>query len=153
MAVEGKFQQSATRKSTPVSVWALTGLAALSIWVGVVLASIFAPDFVSGSQHDHLQLAWFDWIWGLVATSSVVLVATKGIRAATSSLTPWVVLTVGVAVVWIGVALVSAFAPVFVTGTDPTTIPLAAIGAPIMGSFVTGFFCALVRSEFEPNPT
>ncbi len=57
------------------------------------------------------------------------------------------------AVVWIGVALVSAFAPVMVTGTDPTTIPLAAIGVPIVGSFLTWMICTLVRTAFEPNQT
>jgi hypothetical protein len=94
MAVQGRLQQPAVRASTPAWIWALTGLAVMCIWVCVVLASIFAPDFVSGSQHDHLPLAWFDWIWGLVATGSLVLVATKGIRAAAFSLAPWIVLAV-----------------------------------------------------------
>lgn len=48
-------------------------------------------------------------------------------------------------------ALVSIYAPVFVTGTDPTRIPLAALGIPIVGIFVTWFVCTLVRSAFEPE--
>ena len=154
MAIEGKFEHATPRKATPASIWSLTGVAIFSIWAGVVLAGIFAPDFVSGSQHEHLQLVgWGDWIWGLVATSFVVLAATKGIRAATRSLTPWIALAVGVTVVWAGVALVSALAPVWVTGTDPTTIPSAALGAPILGTFLTWFICTLVKSSFEADAT
>jgi hypothetical protein len=150
MAVEGKFQQAAGRYSAPASIWALTGITVAAIWVGVVLASIYAPDFVSGSQHEHLALVGGgDWIWGLVATSFVVLAAQKGIRAHAVALTPWIALAVGVAVVWIGVALVSAFAPVWVTGTDPTTIPAAAMGVPILGTFLTWFACTLFRSAFD----
>ena len=148
--VEAKFHQATNRNPTPASIWALAGLAVLAIWICVVLAGIFAPDFVTGSQHDHIQLAWVDWIWGLVATGSVVLVATKGMRAGAFTLTPWVMLSVAVAVVWIGVVLISAFATVFVTGTDPTIIPMAAMGAPILGSLLTGFICRLVSTAFEP---
>ncbi len=153
VAVEGKFQPAAARRPVSAPVWSLIGLSILAIWIGIVLASIFAPDFISGSQHDHVPLGWIDWIWGLVATSAVVVAATKGMRIAATSLTPWVVLTVGTAVIWLAVALVSAFAPVMVTGTDPTTLPLAAMGAPIIGSFLTGVLCTLVKTAFEPYGT
>ncbi len=36
-------------------------------------------------------------------------------------------------------ALTSIFASPFVTGTDPTTIPLATVIAPVVGAIVTGF--------------
>jgi len=98
-----------------------------------------------------MTMAWIDWIWGLVATSFVVIAAMKGIRASVASLTLWVTLGVGTAVIWAGVALVSVFAPTMVTGTDPTTLPLAAIGAPIVGCFLTWFICTLVKAGFEPN--
>jgi hypothetical protein len=56
MAMERKSEHSAYAQSTPTLGWALAGVAILAIWVGVLAASIFAPDFVSGSQHDHLAL-------------------------------------------------------------------------------------------------
>lgn len=138
------------RVPADVYAWALTGVAILSIWVSVALATIFAPDFVSGSQQEHLPLVgWLDWIWGIVATSFVMLAAVQGIRAGVAKVAPWVVLAVGVAVTWAMVALITAFAPVFVTGTDPTRIPLAALGIPILGAFPTWFICTLVRAGFE----
>ena len=138
--------------ATPVPTMALVlaGLAVLVIWGGVVAASMFAPDFVSGSPHAHLALvAGIDWIWGLVATSFVVLAALQGIRLRVQALPPWVGLAASVAVVWIVVALVSVFAPVMVTGTDPTIIPLSALGIPILGTFLTWVTCTLTKTLFE----
>ena len=150
MAVDSKFERRAVRKVAPASAWALTGLTVASIWASVVVSSFYAPDFVSGSQQEHLPLVgWLDWVWGAVATAFVTLAALQGIRAAAASLTPWVALAIGTAAGWLGVALVSIYAPVFVTGTDPTRIPLVALGIPIVGVFVTWFVCTLVRSAFE----
>lgn len=130
--------------------WALIGVALVSIWACVEVASIYAPDFVSGSQHEHLQLvAGIDWIWGLVATAFVALAAMQGIRSRVVALTPWVGLAVGVAAIWIFVALVSVFAPVWVTGTDPTIIPASALGVPILGVFLTWFVCTFIRSSLD----
>jgi hypothetical protein len=43
-----------------------------SIWGSVALVSIFAPDFVSGSEQEHLAFpAMFTWISGAFATRSV----------------------------------------------------------------------------------
>jgi hypothetical protein len=153
VAVEGKFQQAASSKAGQAFAWTLTGVTIGAIWLGVVLASIYAPDMVTGSQHEHLAVVGGgDWIWGLVATSIVVLAAQHGFRTRPASRTAWVALAVSVGVVWIGVALVSAFAPVWVTGTDPTIIPAPAMGAPILGTFLTWFACALFRSSIE-QPT
>jgi hypothetical protein len=138
----------------PTAAWALAGLAVVSIWVGVAVASSYAPDFVSGSQHEHLQLvAGIDWIWGLVATSFVVLAALAGIRARVLALPPWTGLALGVAAGWLLVALVSVFAPVWATGTDPTIIPAAALGAPILGVFLTWFVCTFSKALFEQYTT
>jgi hypothetical protein len=38
-----------------------------------------------------------------------------------------------------------------ITGTDPTTIPYAAMGAPLLGVFLTWFVCTLVKSAFEQD--
>jgi hypothetical protein len=132
------------------SAWVFAGLAILGIWASVFLASMFSPDFVSGSQQEHLPLVgWLDWIWGLVATAFVVLVAIKGVRAGAPSATPWIALALGGAFVWTMVFVASVLGPVFVIGTDPTRIPLVALGVPILGVFLTWFLCALVRSGLD----
>lgn len=152
MAVEGEYQPTVIRRPVPAFAWAMTGLTVAAIWVGVVFAGIFAPDMVTGSQHEHLAvIPGGDWIWGLVATSIVILAAQKGFRAGVTSRMPWIALAIGVAVVWMGVAMVSAWAPVWVTGTDPTIIPANAMGVPILGIFLTWFECMLFRSSFEQS--
>jgi hypothetical protein len=66
-------------KPVPAAAWAMTAVS--SIWLSVFFASTYAPDFVSGSRHEHLQLVGgLDWIWGLVATAFVVLAAMQGMR-------------------------------------------------------------------------
>jgi hypothetical protein len=117
----------------------------------VFLGGVFAPDMVTGSQQEHFPVSGFNWIWGLVATAFVVLAAQLGIRRTIVDPAPWWSLAVGVVATWIGVAILSAFGPVRVTGTDPTTIPIAAIGAPILGVFVTWFVCTLVKSAFNQD--
>jgi len=130
----------------------MTGVTILAIWAGIILAGAFAPDMITGSQHEHLAVVGGgDWIWGLVATSMIVLAAQKGFRAQLTSRIPWAALAVSVSVIWAFVALVSVFAPVWVTGTDPTTIPASAMGVPILGTFLTWFACTLFRSSVEES--
>jgi hypothetical protein len=93
-------------------------------------------------------VAGIDWIWGLVATSFVVLAAMQGARSRVVELAPWTALAIGTAATWVFVALVSVFSPVWVTGTDPTIIPGNALGVPILGVFLTWFLCTFVRSLF-----
>ncbi len=141
---------TAAVQAVRATAWALIGLAVASIWASVFVAGAYAPDFVSGSQHEHLKLVGgIDWIWGLVATAFVVLAAMQGIRSRVGALVPWVGLAVGVAAVWIFVALVSVLSPVWLTGTDPTVIPANALGVPILGVFLTWFACTFVKSSFE----
>lgn len=150
MAVSGRFQQSSVAAPTSTYAYAMTGVAVASIWVSVILTSIFAPDFVSGSQQEHLPLIpWGEWLWGAIATSFVVLAAINGMRKKVMNRVPWIALGVGVGLTWLAVMLVSVFAPVFVTGSDPTRIPLAAMGAPIAGVFLTWFTCTFVKTAFE----
>ena len=152
MAVQqGNFRQTAVQ-GTPITVYALTGLAVAAIWVGVVVASIFAPDMITGTQHDHLPIAgWTYWIWGLLSTGSVLLAAQRGLRAKVTETAPWLAYAVAVSVVWIAVMFVAILAPVFVSGTDPTTLPLAAIVVPIVGSVLTGGIGKFFETAIEPN--
>jgi len=116
-----------------------TSVALLAIWAAVILASIYAPDMVTGSNHEHLQIAAFaGWPWAIVA-SGMVLLASGVSRRADEALGAWVVFGLAVVLAWVAVLLTSIFAPSMVTGTDPTTIPIAALTGPIFACLVTAF--------------
>jgi hypothetical protein len=137
-------------RAVPLAAWVSTAVAIGSIWFSIIVAGLVAPDFVSGSEHQHLALVGaIDWVWGLVATAFVILAVLQGIRLGVTNRTPWAALAIGVAAVWVLVLAVTGCGPVMVTGTDPTTIPLAAMGVPILGVFLTWFVCVLVKSAFE----
>jgi hypothetical protein len=122
--------------------YVFTGLAVASIWISVAFASIFSPDLITGSQHEHLAIAALGvWLWGACATALVLLAAS---RQAGAGRPVWIGLAIAVAGIWLAVALVSIFTPTTVTGTDPTTIPLGAMIAPFVGVLVTSFVAVFV---------
>ena len=94
-----------------------------------VLLSVFGPDLVTGSTHDHLPIAALVALPMALVSVGSVLMATPHRRA----------LSVGAA--WVTAALVGVFGPVLVTGSDPTRLPLAAILAPVVAVVITGFAC------------
>ncbi len=120
--------------------------AVATVWLGVLLVSLFAPHFISGSQQEHIPIAALvTWISGAAATRSVL---NAMLRRQTTSLDNDQFLkgmTVSVAAVWIVVTLVGIFVPSVLTGSDPTHIPLAAILAPIAGAIVTGTIAQFVE--------
>jgi hypothetical protein len=70
MALTGIHPRTVGR-STPASGYLFTALAIGGVWLSVVLASIFAPAMVTGTQHDRLPIAGFeDWVFGAVATGA-----------------------------------------------------------------------------------
>lgn len=104
--------------------------APMVIWVATVLMAVGAPDMVSGSEHEHLPLALITtWLWAAAATAFALMTPVRG------SLASW---TLGVTVLWGLTALVAIAAPVLVTGSDPTRIPLAVIVAPPVAAVLTG---------------
>ncbi|MGA7282764.1 MAG: hypothetical protein WBZ40_13420 [Acidimicrobiia bacterium] len=110
-----------------------------SVLLAVLFASVFSPDMGTGSAHEHLPLVGFiDWIWAAVAIGYLAFV-----RRDRADMT----LGISVTVLWLAVAVTSIAAPVFVTGTDPTQIPLAAMLAPVLGSIVTGFLALHATSR------
>jgi len=137
---------SSTRNRTSGLAYAMSGIALVCIWVSVVLASIFSPAMVTGTQHDHLAVAWGDWVWGMVATGVVVAAVINGIRAGAIARASWVILGVTVSVAWLWALFSSIFTPSLVTGTDPTVLPLAAMGTPIIAMVFTIVMCNIVRS-------
>jgi len=127
------------------------GAAIASIWISVVLSSAFAPDFVSGSQQEHLPLVGFTaWLWGAIATVIVAVATVEGARSAFRSRGAWIALGLGVSLAWLGVFLLSVLSPVFITGTDPTRIPLGSLGAGLLGVFATWFVCLFVKVSQLP---
>ena len=113
------------------------------IWVSAALISVFAPDMVTGAQHDHLPIAAITvWIWAALATA-YTLMSARQIPAAPG-------LIVGVSAVWLAVAIAAVASPAMVTGTDPTTIPIAAMVVPIVGAVTTGFI-SIHHATSAPN--
>jgi hypothetical protein len=109
------------------------------IWAATAVTSVFAPDMVTGSDHEHFPLAAVvGWLFALVATG---LVATALTRRHRRSVSLWVGVTASNAAIWTGVAVASVFGPTLVTGTDPTVIPLVALVAPVVGTLATAFVC------------
>lgn len=129
--------------------WGLAAIA--SIWVAVVLISIFSPDLVSGSQQEHFPVAAFwTWFWGSVATVGVMIALLRGRKKASPREIAPKVIAATTAVIWLVATLISIFGPVMVTGSDPTRLPLAAIFAPVAAAILTGltgWFVALLVEE------
>jgi hypothetical protein len=130
-------------------VWTTVGLAA--IWLAVLLISLFAPDLVSGSQHEHLPLAAFGtWLWGVVATIGL-LWGQGRLRGDALRRPLWTGLSVTVVVIWAVATALSLTLPVFRTGSDPTELPLGALVAP-MGAAALTVLAAVVTGVFSRGP-
>ena len=131
---------------------AWTAGAAGAIWLAVLVISLFSPDLVSGSEQQHLPVAAFiAWFWGAVATVVVVLFGALLRRAAGPAW--WVAPAAATIGIWGAAALVSVFVPTLETGTDPTTIPLAAMIAPPAATLLTGIaYLLAVAGERASRP-
>ena len=112
--------------------------AVAAIWLFSVLTAVFAPDMVTGSMQEHLPIGGLTaWVWAAAATG-YALMATRA-RDVADDPTRWLGFELSLLVIWVVVALSGIFAPALVTGTDPTTIPLATLVAPVAGLVATGF--------------
>ena len=135
LRVDVKAQAPTTRPNEGRYLFA--GAAVASIWIAATAASIWSPDMITGSTHEHLAIAALSyWLYAAIATGLVLMAfgrRTIGGRAL------WVGFTIAIAGIWAAVALASIFAPTMVTGTDPTTIPVAALAAPVGGVIATAF--------------
>jgi hypothetical protein len=126
-------------------------IAVVAVWLAVVFASLYAPALVAGSDHEKVAIAAMaDWLWGGLATAFLLLAAAF-VRA--EGVGAWWVVAIVTAAVWAGVALVSVYAPSIVTGTDPTTIPIASLLAPIVGVLVTGYASVFAAGMSAQQPT
>ncbi|HEX6937609.1 MAG TPA: hypothetical protein VF227_13900 [Actinomycetes bacterium] len=127
--------------SSPLFRLGVIGVA--GIWLAVLVISIFSPDMVTGSEQEHVPIAAIlTWIWGLIATRSLVTaLAAQRDRPENVADLRWLV--GGILAVWLVAAVVSVFAPVNVTGADPTKMPVGAILAPIAAMVLTTTACQL----------
>jgi hypothetical protein len=123
--------------STQPSRWLWSGATVAVIWICLAAMIIWAPPLISGSAQEHLPLvAITAWVWALLATGFVVMApaVTEGNQARV-----WGVYFGAVSVLWIVAAVVSIAAPSMVTGTDPTSIPIAGMLAPVFALIATAF--------------
>ena len=117
--------------------WIWSGAAIGAIWLCLAAMAIWSPPLISGSAQEHLPLtAITGWVWALLATGLVAMApaVTTGDRTRT-----WTVYAAVVSVIWIAAAVVAIAAPSMVTGTDPTSIPLAGILAPVVALVATAY--------------
>jgi hypothetical protein len=131
-------------------VW--TFMAVVHIWVAVLLTSLFSPDFVSGSEQEHIRLApMINWLWGVLATVGVLRML-RHRSAKTAETSTWIALGTGVVVIWATATLVSILVPEVETGGDPTRIPLAAIISPIVAMVLTRYLAEFLFEGLEEKP-
>jgi hypothetical protein len=127
-------QRPATADSSWV-VWTLAGIAA--IWVAVTLISLLAPDMVTGSEQQHLPVAVFGaWFWGLAATGGLVWGMGR-LRGNAARQPFWIGLAAATILVWGVATVLSIVLPVYVTGSDPTRLPIGAMVSPVAAALLT----------------
>jgi hypothetical protein len=132
----------------------LTGtlIAVGAIWAAVLLAGLFSPDLVHGSEQQHLPIAAITWwFWAMFATAFALLpLAARAHRPAEPGML-WTVLATTISVIWLLAALLSIFTERHVTGSDPTQFPIAAVLAPVAAmmasGFVAGFIAIFARAD------
>ena len=128
-----------------------TAAGGVGIWIAVTVISLFAPDMVTGSEHEHLAVAAFStWLWGLVSTGAFVWSMGK-LRGDATRRPIWIGLAVTTLTVWLVAAILSVSLPVVETGSDPTRIPVGAIVAPIAATVIT-MLAGITASVFARPP-
>jgi hypothetical protein len=130
-------------------IWTLIGLA--GIWVAVLAIGVAAPDLVSGSEHEHLPLAAFTtWIWGLIATVGLLWGMSK-LRGDAARERMWIGLAAATIVIWAIAVVLAVSMPPYVTGSDPTELPLWALLVPLAASMLT-LLASVVAGLFSDAP-
>jgi hypothetical protein len=134
----------------PKYLWTL--VAVIAIWLAVLVTSLFAPDFVSGSEQEHIKIAaMVNWLWGLLATVGVLrMLRHRDVQKAEAS--TWIALGTGVGAIWVTMTLVSILVPEIETGSDPTRIPLAAVIAPIVAMVLTRYLAEFLFEGLGGEP-
>lgn len=94
--------------------------------------------------------AILDWFYAALATGLVLMAFGRRSLGASRSL--WLGFTIAIGGIWFVVAIASIFAPSIETGTDPTTVPIAALASPLAAVIATAFLSVFVAgSAGEPK--
>ena len=114
--------------------WALATIA--SIWTAVLVISVLSPDMIHGSAQQRLPVAALGtWLWGggasIAAFMGMARLRDVGRRSS------WIIVFGATVAIWTAATLISILGPTTVTGSDPTTIPMAALIAPIVAMVAT----------------
>ena len=137
-------------RARPEGRFLFAGMSVAAIWLATLATVLWSPDMITGSMHEHLPMAAMtDWLYAAIATGLVLLAFSRRTRGATRSL--WAGLTVALATIWAVVALASIYAPTFVTGSDPTTVPIAVLVAPVAGVTATAFVSVFAAGGGDPT--
>jgi hypothetical protein len=129
--------------------WALLGLA--TIWLSVIVISLGSPDLVSGSEQEALPLAAFvTWFWGIIGTAGFLWGMSR-LRWQPANRSTWAGVSLIASTLWVAAALVAVLGPVIETGSDPTQLPIWALGAPALAAGMTGLV-AVVAEVFSQTP-
>jgi hypothetical protein len=98
---------------------------------------IWSPDLVTGSAQEHIPLIAISvWVWALLATGLIVMAPAL---ARGDNRRTWAIYAGVVSAVWIAAAIVSIAVPPMVTGSDPTTIPIAGLISPLVAMAATAY--------------
>jgi hypothetical protein len=147
----GSNRRPATADGSWVA-WTLAGIAA--IWVAVTLISLFAPDMVTGSEQQHLPVGAFGaWFWGLAATGAFFWGMGR-LRGNAARQPFWIGLAVATTVIWGVATVLSITLPVYVTGSDPTRLPIGAMVSPVAAALLTtlgGIAAGVLSRPPEPD--
>ena len=121
------------------------GVTVALIWLATAAASVWSPDLISGTEGEHIPLAAIlDWSYAALATGLVLMAFARRSPGGTRS---WSGFTVAVGGIWFVVAIASIFAPSIVTGTDPSTVPIAVLASPVAGLIATAFVSVFVAGS------
>jgi hypothetical protein len=131
---------------TTESRYLFAGIAVASVWMAIAAASIWSPDLISGANQERVPLAAIiDWFYAALATGLVLMAFGRRSPGASRSL--WLGFTIAIAGIWFVVAIASILAPSIETGTDSTTVPIAALASPLAGVITTAFVAVFVAGS------
>ena len=123
--------------------YVFAGLTVAGIWLATAAASVWSPVMITGVEHERLAVAAvIDWFPAAIASGLVLMAFSRRTRGASRSL--WLGFLIAIGSIWAAVACVSIFSPALVTGSDPTTVPIAVFSAPIGGVIATAFASVFV---------
>ena len=122
--------------------WTLATVAV--IWAAVAAISVFSPDMIHGSEQQHLPVAAVTtWMWGCAASIAAFVTMTR-LRGDLDRRPLWIIVFGVTVAIWSAATVISIVGPTVVTGSDPTTIPMAALIAPIVAMAATILAAILV---------